>query len=158
MENKIVAGPFLDEIIRLWLYLPKKRYSTNFQDSLLLLNYFVQQNPCDLNINLKKTPNTQIFKIDLNGIHSESGYFPTAVCLAIINKMVEPLKGWTLKELNEIYCKAIHAEDFYYDYGYENEELNDEIDYLNKISETYCDYFSRFNEEELEALIDYANK
>lgn len=159
MENKIVTGPFVDNIIAKWLYFPVKRYSTNAKDALMLLNTFVQQTPCDLNISFKKQPNTQLFTIDLNGTHAESGYFSMVICLAVINQMVVPLKGWNLKDLKEKYKKAnsvIYSDE--YDYNEQDEAILEEMYYLEEIEETFSDYFYKFTDEELKALIDYANK
>ncbi len=155
MENKIVAGPFLDHIIAKFFYLPELRYSTNAKDALLLLNQSMQCSNCDLNISLRKTPNTQVFKIDLNGHHAEDGYFPTAVCLAHLGGIFSQLKGHNYNDLKEKYDRSLKIDYGEYDW---NEEDANEVYLLEQFSSDFHDYFTRLTEEEFKALIDYANK
>lgn len=148
--NKIVPGPFLDGIISKFLLGPSHfKYSTNIHHAILLLDRNMNQSVIHWSIACEKQLNFQLFTCTISGFKASSGYLSMAICLAILGPILSSFKGKNFKELkekcNKYYLDMQQYEDSNYDYELETDEY-------------YESYFDILNDEEIEALVDYANQ
>jgi hypothetical protein len=159
--NKIVPGPFVDKIITNYLGVKRKKYSTNANSALTLLAMFTDETPCGFNIIFSKQLNYQSCMVSLNrrstDYYAEDGYLPMAICLLTINSLAKPLKYYShefLKLKYKTYLKAIKKENYE---GFYEDFTEEEKDALN-IHPDIPHMFKKLTEEQIKALVEYANR
>jgi hypothetical protein len=151
MKNEIKPGPFVDKLIAKYLNLSRKKYSTNASSAFILLSKFVDQNPCGFNIDFKKQLNFQFCKVTLNTYNKDyeasDGYLPMAICLLFINSWAKPLKYYNyefLKAEYELYKQSLESEEV--------------IDLEDELHPDIPELFRLLNEDQIKALVKYANR
>lgn len=159
MQNKIVPGPFVNEMISKYLGIPKDHYSTKVDAALNLLAMFTNETPCSFTINFQKQLNFQSCQVTLNRSNNdykaESGYLPMTICLLFINSWSKPLKFYSFECLKKKYERYKAIQNMIDEEGYIDELLEEEseLDFHPDIPEL----FEKFSDEQIEALVEYEN-
>ena len=164
MENKIVAGPFLNNLISDYLKIPRAMYSTDIRDAMTLLNRLVgHQDSCSMEISFKKSPNTQNVKITMNSndrnYEVEGGHIPTTICLLFVNSWSKHLRYYSnVEHLKLERAKVQEIEEKLHEYDYDYELTDEEVEITQRYHPDFHDLFANLNDEQIEALIKYAKQ
>lgn len=159
--NKIVPGSFVDKLIARYLMIPVKKYSTNVNSALILISRFVGETPSGFSINFMKQLNSQhcrvtLFRHDKNYM-AESGYLPMTICLLFINSWCDGLKHYSFEFLKLRWEQAKTFMQFY-EYNNDYVELNQDQEELYQFYHDFHELFEKLSDEQIKALIEYANQ
>ena len=158
-NTRIEPGPFVDKLVSKYLGVKRKKYSTNANSAMTLLSQFINDTPCGFSISFQKQLNSQSCKVTLNKWNTDyeasGGYLPMTICLLFINSWSKNLRYYSyefLKLKYELYSELTSEDDYNW------ASLTDEQEDILNLHPDIPPLFATLSEEQIRALVEYANR